>query len=83
MKTHSLKLDRKYYEASKNGQKTFEIRKNDRDFRVGDILELREYYTSDDGTEHYTGRKHNAIITYILDDERYLKPGYVCLGLFF
>ena len=43
MKTHELKLDVKYFEDVKSGKKNFEIRNNDRDFQVGDILELKAY----------------------------------------
>ncbi|AYF99887.1 DUF3850 domain-containing protein [Lactococcus allomyrinae] len=42
MKIHELKLDIKYFDDVKNGIKNFEIRKNDRDFQVGDILELKK-----------------------------------------
>ena len=42
MKTHELKLDIKYFDDVKSGKKNFEIRKNDRDFKAGDILELRK-----------------------------------------
>ncbi|KXT63177.1 DUF3850 domain-containing protein [Lactococcus sp. DD01] len=43
MKTHELKLDVKYFDEVKNGTKNFEIRKNDRDFKVGDILILKAF----------------------------------------
>ncbi|WP_195916669.1 DUF3850 domain-containing protein [Lactococcus petauri] len=43
MKTHELKLDVKYFDEVKNGTKNFEIRMNDRDFQVGDILELKAF----------------------------------------
>lgn len=43
MKTHELKLDIKYFDDVKSGKKNFEIRKNDRDFQVGDILELKAF----------------------------------------
>lgn len=43
MKTHELKLDVKYFGEVKNGNKCFEIRKNDRDFQVGDVLELKAF----------------------------------------
>lgn len=46
---HKLKLNTAYYEDSKLGIKNFEVRKNDRNFREGDILELREYITAVDG----------------------------------
>lgn len=40
MKTHELKLDIKYFNDVKSGKKNFEIRKNDRDFRLRDNLKL-------------------------------------------
>lgn len=43
MKTHELKLDDKYFGEVKSGKKNFEIRKNDRNFQVGDVLELRRW----------------------------------------
>lgn len=82
MKVHKLKLDPRYYDDSAAGIKTFEIRKNDRDFKVGDILELREYVWS--GLENrgaYTGAVHWKVITYILDDEEYFRDGFVCLAV--
>lgn len=81
MKIHKLKLNAKYYEDSEHGIKTFEIRKNDRDYKIGDVLELREYIEDSRGLGYYTGNVHWKIITYILDDDLYLAPGYVCLGL--
>lgn len=82
MTKHKLKLDSCYYDDSATGIKTFEIRKNDRDFRVGDILELREWVWSDlQRKGAYTGCVHWKIITYILYDAAYLQDGYVCLGV--
>lgn len=40
---HELKTWPYYFEEVWNGTKTFEVRKNDRDFRVGDTLILQEY----------------------------------------
>ena len=45
------------------------------------MLELREYIEDMRGLRYYTGNVHWKIITYILDDDLYLAPGYVCLGL--
>ena len=82
MTIHKLKLNAAYYDDSASGIKTFEIRKNDRDFKVGDILELREWIWSGlDGKGAYTGSVHWKVITYILDDEEYLHDGYVCLAV--
>ena len=82
MAIHRLKLNSAYYNDSASGIKTFEIRKNDRNFQVGDILELREWlWSAVQGKGAYTGGTHWKIITYILDDSEYLQEGYVCLGV--
>lgn len=41
--THYLKTCPQFYKEVKAGNKTFELRKNDRDYKVGDILVLQEY----------------------------------------
>lgn len=43
MKTHKLKIAPEYYEAVYRGLKLFEIRKNDRDFEVEDVIILEEF----------------------------------------
>lgn len=40
---HVLKIWPEYYERVRNGSKTFEIRKNDRNFNLGDLVELRYF----------------------------------------
>lgn len=77
MQVHELKILPKYLDAIVSGEKRFELRKNDRDYQVGDILCLREY----DG--EYTGREKYYSINYILKDcpEYGLMDGYCILGL--
>jgi len=43
MTVHKLKLHPNYFDAVANGIKTFEIRKDDRDYKVGDTLHLYEF----------------------------------------
>jgi ribosomal protein L37E len=43
MTVHSLKTWPEYFEAQRAGRKTFELRRNDRNFQVGDLLVLREW----------------------------------------
>jgi ASC-1-like (ASCH) protein len=40
---HRLKTWPEYFEALLSGKKTFEIRKNDRDYQVNDLLLLQKY----------------------------------------
>jgi ASC-1-like (ASCH) protein len=61
MKTHELKLDTKYFYDVKSGKKNFEIRKDDRNFKLWDILELKAYengsYVEDIGGQFITFAK--------------------------
>lgn len=74
---HQLKTETKYFKAVKDGRKLFEVRKNDRDFKVGDYLALNEL--SADGKK-YTGESILLRVLYIVDDARFLRDGYVVLG---
>jgi len=74
---HDLKLSAKYYDDVMMGRKNFELRKDDRDYQVGDIFVLREY---DNGK--YTGRYFIQVIGYILKDcsQHGLMDGYCIFG---
>lgn len=63
MKTHELKTCPDFYAKIVSGEKTFEYRKNDRNFQVGDILILREYIPV---SNTYTGKSTACQVTYIL-----------------
>ena len=82
MTIHELKCWPVYFEPLATGEKTAEIRKNDRDFKVGDILRLREWSP---GRLRYTGRDAYRKITHILElDEVVSGPdahNYVLLSL--
>lgn len=60
---HCLKTWPEFFEAIRNGSKTFEVRRNDRDFKVGDILRLQEYHPE---SGFYTGREWVVFVTYVL-----------------
>ena len=73
---HKLKLAKMFFEDVRLGRKSFELRKNDRDYQIGDILELREM---DNGEP--TGRVIEKEITYILEGFAGLKEDYCILAL--
>ena len=75
-KVHDLKILPEYFRAVKSGEKTFEVRFNDRNFQKGDVLHLREW----DGNE-YTGKSIFVEVTYILDNPSYCKDGYVIMAI--
>lgn len=69
MKTHSLKTWPSFFESVRSGAKRFELRKNDRDFSVGDVLHLREYDPNSNATLDdwkYTGRSLLCEVTHII-----------------
>ena len=77
---HRLKTLPRYFKAVVKGEKTFEVRKDDRDFQTGDTLLLQKF---DNG--QYLKDIYKCKITYILgrnDDEKiFVKKGYVILGI--
>ena len=74
---HYLKTVSPFFMDIYDEKKTFEVRRNDRNFQIGDVLHLQEFIPP----ETYTGREIRADITYILDDERFCKEGYVVMGI--
>ncbi len=62
MATHKLKTWGPYFFAVEAGLKTFEIRKNDRDFNVGDTLILQEY---EPDSMEYSGREIAKTVNYM------------------
>lgn len=77
--THELKILPKYYEQVKNGRKTFEFRRNDRNYKVGDIVILREWLING---HFYSGRQVKREITYILpsfDDK--MHPEFIIFSI--
>ncbi len=64
MTVHVLKSWPKQFEAALSGAKRHELRNADRNFEVGDHIQLREY---DPETKKYSGRNLFAAILYITD----------------
>lgn len=82
---HKLKTLSPYWDAVERGDKTFEVRRDDRGFQKGDVLVLMKF----DG-RHYVmdgyGISANPFtirveITYVLTGGQFgIEPGYVVIG---
>jgi len=76
---YELKILPQYFKAVQEGTKTFKITKNDRGFKVGDTLLLKEWECLERG---YTGQEITKEVIYILEDGQcVLEEGYCILGL--
>lgn len=77
---HELRIDPEFYERVQDGSKTFEIRRNDRNYQEGQVVMLREWRRDGiEGGKRYSGREHVARIGYIADYKQ--QPGYVVFSL--
>ena len=66
---HDLKIGPLFFNAVANGEKKAEVRKNDRDFKCGDFLLLREWEVE------YSGNKLVVKVTHILPLDRLVVGG--------
>lgn len=79
VRRHRLKTWPEYFADVAAERKPFEVRRNDRDFREGDLLDLVEF-------EPQTGRESGKIVTrragYILRGPGFgIEAGYCVIGL--
>lgn len=91
MRTHELKTWPSFFAAVRDGSKTFEVRRNDRDFVVGDVLRLCEWDPCADrvacsvlvrGVGDYTGLTHEMRVTYVLRGGEFgIEAGFCVLGI--
>lgn len=75
---HELKCWPEFYRKIIRGDKTFEIRKNDRDFNEGDELWLREWHPV---AEEYSGRETAVEVTYLIRGGFGLLPNWCCMSI--
>lgn len=75
-RVHKLKIKSEHFSDVINKTKTAEIRYNDRNYQVGDILILNEI----DENGVFTGNNCVVIVTHVLNDNQYLQNGYVMLS---
>lgn len=73
---HYLKILPEYYRAIEKGEKSFEVRFNDRNFQNYDILHLQEWCGGE-----YTGRVMECEVTYVLDNPDFCKEGFVVMAI--
>lgn len=73
--THELKLTDVFWEDVASGKKKFELRKNDRGYKVGDTLLMMRYADGKDMGDRLTLK-----ITYMLEEYTGLAEGYAILG---
>jgi hypothetical protein len=73
-----------YFAAVLDGSKTFELRRDDRGFTVGNVLRLEEW---DPRTQEHTGRSVDVVVTYVAWAHHLapvgkpLADGFVCMGI--
>jgi len=67
-RTHELKTWRPYFRMVALGQKSFEVRHDDRGYRTGDVVLLLEF---DQLKNEFTGRGLRAVIGYIERGDRH------------
>jgi hypothetical protein len=83
---HELKSWPEFFEPVLRRTKNFELRKNDRGYKIGDVLLLREWEPK---TKIYTGRECRRTVEYVLEGIgtggieplKGLSIGYCILGL--
>jgi len=85
LRVHELKCWPEFFDAIERGDKTFEVRRDDRGFCVGDTLWLREWLrvarvVDGQAEGDYTGRDLRRRVTYVLTGFG-VERGFVCMGL--
>ena len=73
---HELKCWPEPFQAIWEGKKTYELRKNDRDFQVGDFLQLEEYNPA---SGQYSGRCLRVRVTYLTSNGAWGLPEDMCI----
>ena len=66
MTTHKVKSWSYFFDAIKRGDKLHDLRLNDRDYRVGDMLILERY---DPFKGEYTGQVHPVEVSFITSSQ--------------
>lgn len=81
---HQLKIEKQYFEQIVLGKKTFEVRRNDRDFHEGDYLglnEITDHPCNDKGERKETGNFILVKVLNVFDNPAYVKEGLVIMSI--
>lgn len=77
-RVHELKTWASPFRDMLTGAKRADFRRDDRNYRVGDTLILREY---DPRSERYSGRRIDRRVVHVQSLDSFGAPGYVLLSL--
>lgn len=75
---HALKIEPYFFQKVLSGEKTFEIRENDRNFMTGDLLALNEW---DPKKEEYTGDSCLVYVDFAMTDPKYVREGFAIMSI--
>lgn len=80
---HELKVVKPYFHPIADGQKSFEVRRDDRGFQRGQVLWLREFApNARSPREQYTGNATFARIDWILTGGQFgIESGFVVMAI--
>ena len=80
---HELRTWPAFYQEVVDGQKPFEVRWNDRNFKVGDTLLLKEWDPGPiSNPVGYTGRQSLVRVTYVLTGQAWgVMDGFCVMGI--
>ena len=81
-RVHHLKCWPEEFKQMASGEKPFDVRKDDRDYQVGDHIVQQEWIPGD---EYYTGEEVVVLVTSKLEGKQAegfgLQPGYCVMGI--
>ena len=76
MPVHELKIWPEFFGAVVEGKKPFELRKNDRPYAVGDVLNMKEWDPTIPG---FTGQSVTVTVCYVFKGGRCGLPDELCV----
>ena len=76
---HAVKCEKQYFEKVAAGTKPYELRKDDRGYKVGDFLALNEIESAD--KSEYTGRCLITKITDVFKNNKFLQNSIAVLTI--